>query len=84
MHDLAHLLEDAMNRRHMSAEAVAHATGIRTPRIKAFLEDGAEGPIHPTREELEELATLLVPPQTEALEATRPHPSRAAHDAVRS
>ncbi|NEA68079.1 helix-turn-helix domain-containing protein [Streptomyces sp. SID12488] len=84
MHDLAHLLQDAMNRKHVSTEAVAHATGIRTPRIRAFLQDGATGPVHPTREELAELAELLALPQTELLEGARRHSSRAAHDAVPS
>ncbi|GAA3798180.1 XRE family transcriptional regulator [Streptomyces phyllanthi] len=76
MHDLARLLDDAMHRHHLSAEAVALATGIRTPRVRAFLEDGAAGPVHPTREELVELSRLLALPQTEVLEASRRRPSR--------
>ncbi|KOV85616.1 hypothetical protein ADL01_08350 [Streptomyces sp. NRRL WC-3618] len=84
MHDLAHLLQDAMNRSHMSTETVAHATGIRTPRIRAFLQDGATGPIRPTQEELEELAELLALPQTEVREGSRRHPTHAMHDAVPS
>jgi hypothetical protein len=83
MHDLAQLLEDAMHRHHLSTEAVAHATGIRTPRVKAFLEDGAAGPIRPTREELAELSALLALPRTKVLEAaSRRRPSRAPQDPV--
>ncbi|PZG75311.1 hypothetical protein C1I97_37465 [Streptomyces sp. NTH33] len=44
---------------------------IRAPRIKAFIEDGAEGPIRPTPEELAELATTLSLPLHEVLAATR-------------
>lgn len=56
---LAELLADAMREQHLSIEAVAYATGIRAPRIKAFSEDGAAGPIQPTSDELTELAQVL-------------------------
>jgi transcriptional regulator with XRE-family HTH domain len=59
---LAQLLASAMRRHHLSAQALAQATGIRTPRIKAFLEDGTDGPVHPTAEELKMLATTLALP----------------------
>ncbi|MBL1103486.1 XRE family transcriptional regulator [Streptomyces sp. 5-8] len=69
--DLAELLADAMRRQHLSAEALAYATGIRAPRIKAFAEDGAEGPIRPTREELTELARALSLPLPAVLGVNR-------------
>ncbi|WP_231904934.1 XRE family transcriptional regulator [Streptantibioticus cattleyicolor] len=62
-----------MSRRGLSAEAVAARTGIRTPRIKAFGEDGATGPVRPTEEELSALATLLSLPTAEVLVAAGTH-----------
>lgn len=59
MDALAQLIQQAMRRQHMSAEAIAVGTGIRTPRIKAFAEDGAMGPVRPTEEELTALAAML-------------------------
>ncbi|MET9116697.1 XRE family transcriptional regulator [Streptomyces longwoodensis] len=59
---LAQLLASAMRRHHLSVEALALATGIRTPRIKAFLEDGTDGPVHPTVQELRKLADTLALP----------------------
>ncbi|MGK5638233.1 XRE family transcriptional regulator [Streptomyces sp. URMC 126] len=59
---LAELLADAMRRQHLSAETLAYATGIRIPRIRAFVEDGTEGPVRPTPEELTELAAALALP----------------------
>ncbi|MFJ8470133.1 XRE family transcriptional regulator [Streptomyces swartbergensis] len=74
---LAELLADAMREQHLSVEAIAYATGIRAPRIKAFTEDGAAGPIQPTREELAELAQVLRLPLGEVLAASRPHQTAA-------
>ncbi|GHD54176.1 XRE family transcriptional regulator [Streptomyces galbus] len=69
---LAQLLASAMHRRRLSVEALALATGIRTPRIKAFLEDGTDGPVHPTAQELKELAdTLALPAESVTQEAHR-------------
>ncbi|MEW2287355.1 XRE family transcriptional regulator [Streptomyces sp. NPDC047841] len=67
--DLAELLADAMRRQCLSCEALAHAAAIRAPRIKAFVEDGAEGPIRPTPEELTELAQALSLPLPDVLAA---------------
>ncbi|MEW2512859.1 XRE family transcriptional regulator [Streptomyces sp. NPDC046870] len=69
--DLAELLADAMRRQCLSCEALAHAAGIRVPRIKAFVEDGAAGPIRPTPEELTELAQVLSLPLPDVLAASR-------------
>ncbi|MFH9656914.1 XRE family transcriptional regulator [Streptomyces sp. NPDC017248] len=71
MDALARLIQKAMHRKRMSAEAVALRTGIRTPRVKAFAEDGAEGPVRPTEEELTALARMLSLPATEVLVAAR-------------
>ncbi|MFJ6530556.1 XRE family transcriptional regulator [Streptomyces longwoodensis] len=69
---LAQLLASAMRRRHLSVEALALTTGIRTPRIKAFLEDGTDGPVHPTAQELKELAdTLALPAESVTQDAQR-------------
>jgi transcriptional regulator with XRE-family HTH domain len=74
MHDLAELLRDAMHRKHLSTEAVAYATGIRTPRIKAFLEDGTAGPVRPTPAELTELSQALALPQADIVNASLARP----------
>jgi transcriptional regulator with XRE-family HTH domain len=68
---LAELLADAMREQHLSVEAVAYATGIRAPRIKAFAEDGTAGPIQPTSDELTELAKALRLPLGEVQTASR-------------
>ncbi|GGW16571.1 hypothetical protein GCM10018980_19890 [Streptomyces capoamus] len=68
---LAELLADAMRRHHLSAEALAYATGIRTPRIRAFIEDGTDGPVRPTRQEVTELATALALPLHEVLQVSQ-------------
>ncbi|GGT03153.1 XRE family transcriptional regulator [Streptomyces cinerochromogenes] len=68
---LAELLVDAMRRHHLSAEALAYATGIRTPRIRAFIEDGTEGPVRPTPKEVTELATALALPLHEVLQVSQ-------------
>lgn len=62
MADLSQLLQQTMRRRHLTPQAIADRTGIRTPRIRAFAEDGADGPVRPTEEELAELATALALP----------------------
>ncbi|MFI9150363.1 XRE family transcriptional regulator [Streptomyces sp. NPDC053367] len=69
MDALARLIQRAMTRRGVSAEVVAARTGIRTPRIKAFAEDGAAGPVRPTEEELDALALMLSLPAGELLAA---------------
>ncbi|WP_318199380.1 XRE family transcriptional regulator [Streptomyces sp. SCL15-4] len=69
--ELAELLAHALRRQRLSAEAIAYTTGIRAPRVKAFIEDGADGPIRPTREELTELARALSLPLPEVLAASR-------------
>ncbi|UFQ14378.1 MULTISPECIES: helix-turn-helix domain-containing protein [Streptomyces] len=71
MADLGELLQVTMHRRHMTAQALAERTGIRTPRIRAFMEDGAQGPVLPTEGELAEIAVALRLPLTEILGATR-------------
>ncbi|WP_078965950.1 helix-turn-helix domain-containing protein [Streptomyces aureocirculatus] len=71
MADLGELLQVAMRRRHLSAETLASRTGIRTPRIKVFAQDGARGPVPPTEQELAEIATALGLPLTEVLDAAR-------------
>lgn len=70
MDDLSQLLQQTMRRRHLTAQAIADKTGIRTPRIRAFAEDGAEGPVRPTDEELAELAGALALPAIK--DASRP------------
>ncbi|MGX1507996.1 UNVERIFIED_CONTAM: hypothetical protein RKD43_006621 [Streptomyces graminofaciens] len=69
MNDLAQLLHDTMRRRHMTPQTVADKTGIRTPRIRVFAEDGSSGPISPTRSELTELADALGLPRPLVLHA---------------
>ncbi|MFJ1709702.1 XRE family transcriptional regulator [Kitasatospora sp. NPDC088346] len=64
--ELSRLLRDTMRRRRLSPQAVADLTGIRTPRIRAWAEDGADGPIRPTDRELAELADALALPLTTA------------------
>lgn len=59
MADLSHVLEEAMSRRHVSLQALADRTGIRTPRVRVFVQDGDAGPVHPTEQELRELADAL-------------------------
>ncbi|MBT2389212.1 helix-turn-helix domain-containing protein [Streptomyces maoxianensis] len=72
MTDLSQLLQQAMRRHHLTPQAVADKTGIRTPRIRAFAEDGAEGPIRPTEEELAELADALALPLPAVMDAALP------------
>lgn len=62
MTDLSQLLQQAMRRRRLDAQALADRTGIRTPRIRVFAEDGAHGPVRPTEQELAELAAALALP----------------------
>lgn len=69
MDALGELLQDTMRARHLNAQALADRTGIRTPRIRAFAQDGAEGPVHPTGPELAELAEALALPLTQVLAA---------------
>ncbi|MEU2930658.1 XRE family transcriptional regulator [Streptomyces sp. NPDC007251] len=84
MDDLARLIQHTMRRRHLTAQAVAEQTGIRTPRVKAFAEDGANGPIHPTDDELRELARTLSLPLSAVLGIAHPAvKSKAASEARR-
>ncbi|MGR8006961.1 XRE family transcriptional regulator [Streptomyces hypolithicus] len=69
MADLGELLRNTMRRRHLTAQALADRTGIRTPRIRVFAEDGALGPIAPTEQELAELAAALALPLSVVLDA---------------
>ncbi|MGW0561600.1 XRE family transcriptional regulator [Streptomyces sp. NPDC003016] len=71
MADLGELLQVTMRRRRLTVQALAERTGIRTPRIRAFVEDGASGPVHPTERELAELAGVLGLPLPEVLHAAR-------------
>ncbi|MFE7776206.1 helix-turn-helix domain-containing protein [Streptomyces sp. NPDC057445] len=71
MADLGELLQTTMRRRHLSAQALADRTGIRTPRIRAFAMDGADRPVHPTGQELAELASALGLPLPEVLHAAQ-------------
>ncbi|MFF1547644.1 XRE family transcriptional regulator [Streptomyces sp. NPDC058291] len=71
MADLSQLLQQGMRRRHLNAQGLAALTGIRTPRIRVFAVDGAHGPVHPTQEELAELAAALALPLSEILAAAR-------------
>lgn len=71
MADLGELLQATMLRRHLTAQALAERTGIRTPRIRVFTQDGAQGPVHPTDQELAEIAVALRLPLTEVLDAAR-------------
>lgn len=66
---LEELLQVTMRRRHLSPQALADRTGIRTPRIRVFAQDGANGPVHPTDQELAELAKALALPVTEVMAA---------------
>ena len=77
MADLAQLLKDTMRRRHLTAQALADETGIRTPRIRVFAEDGATGPIRPTEQELHELAVALALPLPSVLDAAGLAPAGA-------
>ncbi|GAA0460717.1 XRE family transcriptional regulator [Streptomyces sp. NPDC046215] len=60
-----------MRSRSLTAQCLADRTGIRTPRIRAFAQDGADGPVRPTREELTELAAALTLPLPQVLQAAR-------------
>ncbi|MFF8288567.1 XRE family transcriptional regulator [Streptomyces sp. NPDC016309] len=71
MADLGELLRVTMRRRHLTAQALADRTGIRTPRIRVFAQDGAQGPVPPTELELAEIATALRLPLTDILDAAR-------------
>lgn len=73
MADLSQLMQQMMRRHRLSPEALADRTGIRTPRIRAFLEDGAAGPVRPTRDELAELAAALALPLPDVLAAGSRH-----------
>ncbi|GGT56967.1 hypothetical protein GCM10010271_70830 [Streptomyces kurssanovii] len=73
MAELGELLQTTMRRRRLSAQALADRTGIRTPRIKAFATDGAGGPVHPTEQELAELAGALGLPLPQVLHAAEVH-----------
>ncbi len=72
MAKLSQLLQQTMRRRRLNAQALADRTGIRTPRIRVFAEDGARGPVRPTEEELAELAEALALPLCDIQEAARP------------
>ncbi|MFD0544772.1 helix-turn-helix transcriptional regulator [Streptomyces mexicanus] len=72
MDALARLIQKAMRHNGMSAERLAVLTGIRAPRVKAFAEDGANGPVRPTDEELVALATKLSLPTSEVLAVAHP------------
>ncbi len=67
MDELGELLRVGMRRRHVTPQMLADRTGIRTPRIRAFTEDGAGGPVRPTEEELVELADALSLPRLDVL-----------------
>ncbi|MCZ4102856.1 XRE family transcriptional regulator [Streptomyces sp. So13.3] len=69
MDALGELLQATMRTRHLNAQALADRTGIRTPRIRAFAQDGADGPVHPTGPELAELAADLALPLPQVLAA---------------
>ncbi|MFD3513824.1 helix-turn-helix domain-containing protein [Streptomyces sp. NPDC058657] len=70
MADLAYVLESAMNRGHVSVQTLADRTGIRTPRVRAFVQDGDTGPVPPTEQELRELADALGLSMTEIIPGT--------------
>ncbi|MFE0801611.1 helix-turn-helix domain-containing protein [Streptomyces sp. NPDC058812] len=78
MDDLSKLLQQTMRRRHLTPQDVADKTGIRTPRIRAFAEDGAKGPVRPTDEELSELASALALPLPAVKAAGRPRVAATA------
>ncbi|MEU7658317.1 hypothetical protein [Streptomyces lincolnensis] len=71
MAELSQLLQQTMRRRRLNAQALAARTGIRTPRIRVFAEDGARGPVRPTEQELAELAEALGLPLPDVQEAAR-------------
>ncbi|MER7108664.1 helix-turn-helix domain-containing protein [Streptomyces sp. NPDC000229] len=71
MADLGELLQVTMRRRHLTAQALAERTGIRTPRIRVFVQDGAQGPVSPTEQELAEIAAALGLPLDDILDAAR-------------
>ncbi|MFD3504147.1 XRE family transcriptional regulator [Streptomyces sp. NPDC058678] len=71
MAELSQLLKQTMRRRHLNAQDLADRTGIRTPRIRVFAEDGALGPVRPTPAELAELADALALPLSDVQEAAR-------------
>ncbi|GAA5063134.1 XRE family transcriptional regulator [Streptomyces sp. SID10815] len=77
MADLAQLLHDTMRRQRLDAQALADRTGIRTPRIRVFAQEGATGPICPTEQELRELALALALPLPTVLDAAGPAPAGA-------
>ncbi|WP_128434134.1 XRE family transcriptional regulator [Streptomyces cyaneus] len=72
MDELSQLLQQTMRRRRLNAQALADRTGIRTPRIRVFAEDGARGPVRPTEKELAELAEALALPLRDIQEAAHP------------
>lgn len=67
MADLSNVLEAAMRRRHLGVQPLVARTGSRTPRIRVFIQDGTEGPIHPTEQALRELAHAFGLPVSEVL-----------------
>ncbi|MFJ2237910.1 XRE family transcriptional regulator [Streptomyces sp. NPDC087859] len=67
-----------MRRRHLNAQDLADRTGIRTPRIRVFAQDGATGPVRPTPEELAELAEALALPLPDVQKAARTPASASA------
>jgi transcriptional regulator with XRE-family HTH domain len=71
MADLGELLQVMMRRHHLTAQALADRTGIRTPRIRAFAQDGAQGPVPPTEQELAEIAAALSLPLADIRDAAR-------------
>ncbi|MEU9984690.1 XRE family transcriptional regulator [Streptomyces sp. NPDC050856] len=71
MADLSQLMQQSMRRRRLTPQALADRTGIRTPRIRAFAEDGATGPVRPTEQELVELAAALALPLPEVMASAR-------------
>lgn len=72
MADLSQLLQQGMRRRHLNAQALAARTGIRTPRIRVFGQDGARGPVHPPQAEPAELGPARL---RRELVPTRPRPA---------
>ncbi|MCT9081340.1 XRE family transcriptional regulator [Streptomyces fulvoviolaceus] len=72
MAELSQLLQQTMRRRRLNAQALADRTGIRTPRIRVFTEDGARGPVRSTEAEPAELAEALALPLRDIQEAARP------------
>ncbi|WP_326659126.1 XRE family transcriptional regulator [Streptomyces canus] len=71
MADLSQLLKQTMRRRRLNAQGLADRTGIRTPRIRVFVEEGAHGPVRPTPLELAEIAEALALPLRDVQEAAR-------------